>query len=606
MKKKPQYNVWENICFMLKNAIDTAPSVIFQCLAFAAVEVALNLTGLFVTPTVLSRVETRATIRDLLGTIALFTLLLVGLNALRRYLDEINIYGRISVRKAIIKKIIAKNSTTSYPNTRDPKVMELREQSMDYCGGNDVPTEYIWNTLTVLITDIAGFLIYVALLSDLNPGLLILIAVTAIVGFLINNRLNGWGYRHREEFARYEKEISYIYSKTESRQLAKDIRIFGLADWLRDIFNSSYRMLAAFLAKRERIYSLTCVVDVLLQLLRNGIAYGYLIRLALTQGMAASQFLLYFTAFTGFSNWITQLFTQMSELHKESLGLSVVQEYLNYPELFRFEGGQPIPEAAGYELKLEDVSFSYPGGRKKIFDHLNLTIHPGEKLAVVGLNGAGKTTLVKLLCGFYDPDEGRVLLNGEDVRSFNRQEYYDLFSAVFQDMSVLDITIAQTVAQCVDGYDMERVKACIDKAGMLEKIEALPQGFDTHVGRNVYYDGMEFSGGETQRLMLARALYKNGAVLVLDEPTAALDPIAENDIYRKYNDMAANKTSIFISHRLASTRFCDRILFMKEGRIEEEGTHEELLAKKGGYAKLFHVQARYYQEGREFDGEAIG
>lgn len=580
MKKKPQYNVWENICFMLKNAMETAPSVILLCLAFAAVEVALNLTGLFVTPTVLSRVETRAPMRDLLGTIALFTLLLVGLNALREYLDQINIYGRITVRKSIIQKIIVKNSTTSYPNTRDPKVMELREQAMGYCGGNDVPTEYIWNTLTVLFTDIVGFLIYVALLSDLNPGLLAIIAVTAIVGFLINNRLNGWGYYHREEFARYEKEIRYIYRNTESRKLAKDIRIFGLADWLRNIFNSSYRMLAAFVAKRERIYSLTCVVDVLLQLLRNGIAYGYLIRLALTQGMAASQFLLYFTAFTGFSNWITQLFTQMSELHKESLGLSVVQEYLNYPELFLFEGGRPIPEAAGYELKLEDVTFSYPEGGKKIFDHLNLTIHPGEKLAVVGLNGAGKTTLVKLLCGFYDPDEGRVLLNGEDVRSFNRQEYYNLFSAVFQDMSILDITVAQTVAQSVEGYDMERVKACTDKAGMLEKIEALPQGFDTHVGRNVFYDGMEFSGGETQRLMLARALYKNGAVLVLDEPTAALDPIAENDIYRKYNDMAANKTSIFISHRLASTRFCDRILFMKEGRIEEEGTHEELLAKK--------------------------
>lgn len=228
--------------------------------------------------------------------------------------------------------------------------------------------------------------------------------------------------------------------------------------------------------------------------------------------------------------------------------------------------------------------------------HLNLTIRPGERLAVVGLNGAGKTTLVKLICGLQDPTEGRVLLNGEDIRQYDREAYYRLFSAVFQQFSILEATLAENVAQTVENIDLGRVKDCVNKAGLAQKAEALPQGYETHIGRQVYEDGVELSGGETQRLMLARALYKDGPVLVLDEPTAALDPIAENDIYLKYNQMTQGRTSVYISHRLASTRFCDRILFLENGGIAEEGTHEELMERGGSYAALFQVQSKYYQE----------
>lgn len=254
------------------------------------------------------------------------------------------------------------------------------------------------------------------------------------------------------------------------------------------------------------------------------------------------------------------------------------------------------------EIKLENVRYRYPGAEKDTIKGLDLTIHAGEKLAIVGLNGAGKTTLVKLICGFLDPTEGRVLFNGKDVRTLNRRDYYALFSAVFQRFSLLESSIIENIAQRIDGIDERRAWDCAEKAGLTEKIRSLPKGMYTHFGRSVYEDGAELSGGETQRLMLARALYKDGPIIALDEPTAALDPIAENDIYQKYSSMTQGRTSLFISHRLASTRFCDRIIMLKDGCISEAGTHDELMRRGGEYAKLFAVQSKYYREGGREDG----
>ena len=246
---------------------------------------------------------------------------------------------------------------------------------------------------------------------------------------------------------------------------------------------------------------------------------------------------------------------------------------------------------------MENVSFRYPGASEDTLHNLNLTIHNGEKLAVVGRNGAGKSTLVKLLCGFFDPTDGCVLLNGEDIRKYNRKEYYRLFSAVFQDFSILPGTIAENVAQCVDEIDFSRVKAAVKDAGLEENIERLSEKYETKLGRKVHLDAYELSGGETQRLMLARALYRNAPVIVLDEPTAALDPIAESDLYERYHELTKGSTSIYVSHRLASTRFCDRIILIGAGGIAEMGTHEELMEAGKEYAHLYEVQSRYYTEG---------
>ncbi len=595
--RKPAYGIFQSVRFMVRAALRYRKSVLGMCLAYAAISVGINLTQLFLAPVVLDKVERAAPLGELLGSIGSFSLALILLNAVLAYVDGLTLYGRIDVRTGIINDINEKSATTSFPNTRDPKVLKLQEISMRAVDRNSAAGEHVWETLTRLLLNGSAIVIYLGLLSSLNMAVILAVLATTVTGFFVGKRINEWGYRHREELESYEKKLRYLMERSESVALAKDIRIFGLESWIDSIYSGVLRAYDAFINRRERIYFGSCVADVALGVARNAIAYGFLISLVLDQSLGASEFLLYISAFNGFTALVTGFLQECSVLHKECLDLSVIQEYLNLPEPFLFEGGKPVPEAEAYELSLENVAFVYPGTERQIFRNLNLTIRPGEKLAVVGLNGAGKTTLVSLLCGFYDPTKGRVLLNGTDIREFNRREYYRLFSSVFQDCSELDITVAQWVAQAVDGINMEKVKDCIEKAGLTEQVEVLPQKYDTHLGKQAYLDGVQLSGGQMQRLMLARALYKDGAVLTLDEPTAALDPLAENDIYQKYNEMSAGKTSVFISHRLASTRFCDRILLLEDGRIAEEGTHQELMALGGRYAELFQVQARYYREG---------
>ena len=595
--EKPKYSVRQNVCFMVRTAWQTRRRVLLLCVVLAAVQVALNLAQLYIAPEILAKVEQGAPVRELVQTIGFFTAVLFLLQGAAAYCEAVRMPGEIDVRCAIIRMISRKSSETSYPNVHDSKILKLEEQTQRAINSNDDAAEHIWHTLTELLANLGGFAVYLLLLCRLSRFLILLVVLTAAADFFVSHYINEWEYRHRDEREQYDKELHYFLDKPRQVQLAKEIRVFGLAPWLRELREKSLRALAAFVARREKTCLWANAADVVLTLMRNGIAYAYLIRQTLVQGWPASTFLLYFTAVSGAAAWVTGILTQCSQLHKESIDLSRIQEYLHIPEPFRFAGGLQPPAADGYELRLENVSFRYPGTDKDILKQMNLTIRPGERLAVVGLNGAGKTTMVMLLCGFYDPTEGRVLLNGQDIREFDRSAYYRLFSAVFQGFSILDTTIAECVAQTAENIDREKVERCLAQAGLTQAIAQFPQGINTHFGRDVYLDGVQLSGGQTQRLMLARALYKDGPVLILDEPTAALDPLAENDIYQKYSDMTAGKTSVFISHRLASTRFCDRILFIADGGIAEEGTHQELLAKGGAYAELFAVQSRYYQEG---------
>lgn len=599
-KNKPKYSIVQNVCWMIQIAWKKRKRVPIMCVFIAFTEIVISLAQLYITPEILKRVEQHAPMGSLLGTIAGFTGILFLARGMKEYFATIETFPRIDVRSSIISMISRKSCTTSYPNTLDADFIKLRDKANSACCDNNTAAESIWKVLTDLLMDVSGFVIYLTILSRLNTVLLLVVIGSCLAGFYVSRAANNWVYERREDEAAYYAKKLYIRGKSESVVLAKDIRIFGLQDWLNDLLNHVHDIYLDFRFQMEKKYLMADITEAVLTMMRNGIAYGYLIRLMINQGLSVPEFFLYFTAVSTFTTWVMGILRDVTKLHKDSLDISIIREFLEYPEPFRFEKGEPLPRAQNYELRLENVCFRYPGADHDTIHKMNLTVHPGEKLAVVGLNGAGKTTLVKLLCGLFDPTEGQVLLNGRDIRGFHRREYYQLYSAVFQEFSVLDVTVAENIAQTAEHIDYERVYDCIEKAGMTAVIQELPQGLDTHVGKEVFLDGVLFSGGQMQRLMLARALYKDGPILMLDEPTAALDPIAENDIYKKYNDMTQGKTAIFISHRLASTRFCDRIIFMAEGTVLEEGTHENLLARKGEYAKLFEVQSRYYQEGREF------
>ena len=605
---KPKYNLWQNTGFMLRTSRKYAKSVFPLCIVLALLSAGKSVAELLIAPAILNKIELSASLGSVVFTIAAFALVLMLLSGLRSYVDTNALFGRIAVRsQGIYLSISRKYAKTSYPNLLNTDFLALGEKASAACAGNSESSEAIWTTLTDLMTSCIGFIVYLALLTNLNLWLAALVAATTAVSYFASKRINEWGYLHRSEELELTKKIEYADKTATSREFAKDIRMFGLRGWLEDLWGSTMRLYSAFCAKRERKYIWANIIDIVLTFLRNGIAYAFLIGITVKNGLPASQFLLYFAALSGFAQWVVEILDKLSVMHKQSLDISTIREFLDWDEPFDLNGGERIAFEPNkqYEIRLDDVSFRYPKADKDTLSHINLTVHPGEKLAIVGLNGAGKTTLVKLVCGFLDPTEGRILLNGEDIRKFNRNDYYALFSAVFQEFSVLDVTVKENVAQCVDGIDETRVWQCIDKAGLTEKIQSLPKGIETHLGRRVFKDGVEFSGGQTQRLMLARALYKNAPILVLDEPTAALDPIAENDIYQKYNDMTHGRTSFFISHRLASTRFCDRIIFVDSGKIAEEGTHDELLKNGGGYAYMFEVQSKYYRSDNQ-DGTSDG
>lgn len=599
IKEKGKYNTFQNFMWMVRRSkISKVPYLLWLSSLSGILACIINVVGMLTTPMILDLLESGKSIAIFMQTISLVIGLLIVLTGVKTYLHFYMSIPKISCRTGIIESIAEKFSITSFPNVEDEKFLKLQEKASSASNNNSKATEDIWNKIEDLVRYSFSLLIYFVILTKLKWWILLLIIGTSVLEHAINRQIVQWQYNHREEEATHFKMIMYFWRQSKDVGLGKDIRIFGMKSWLMDMFDDAIRIYEAFISRRERKYIWMNVLDLILSFIRNGVAYIYVAKLVVEGNLPASLFVLYIATIGNLTEQMLGIMDTCNTMNRYSMEINVVREYFDYKEQFRFEGGIKLPDAVDgkYEIELKNVSFRYPNNDTDTLHNINLRIAPGEKVAVVGLNGTGKTTLIRLISGFYDPTEGEVLLNGINIKEFNRREYYRLFSAVFQEFSILDATINDNITLEDDATNPERVWEVISKAGLEVKVKNLPDGLNTIIGKKIYENGVLLSGGEEQRLILARTLYKDAPILLLDEPTAALDPIAENDIYHKYNSMTNGKTSVFISHRLASTRFCDRILLLDKGRIIEEGTHDSLILASGEYAKLFNVQKKYYQK----------
>mgnify|MGYP000044211870 FL=1 len=331
----------------------------------------------------------------------------------------------------------------------------------------------------------------------------------------------------------------------------------------------------------------------LLNFLRELVAYAYLTYLVCTGSLSVSDFIFYFGIITGFSNWIMSFVYLYSNMERCCNDCQAFRDFVESDEEKQSKPNVDFKDVESIEFK--NVCFTYPSAENSTINNMSFKVKKGENIAVVGENGAGKTTAVKLLCGLYYATKGDILVNGKSIKDFSLNSYFDLFSVVFQDYRFLPMTVAENICASVN-YDKEKLYGAFEKAGIKDKINSLADKENTYMVKDVYKDAADFSGGEKQKLLLAKAVYKNSPILILDEPTAALDPIAENELYLKYSEITDNKISFFISHRLSSTRFCDRIFFIKDGTVAESGTHEELMKLKGNYYRMYQVQSYYYKE----------
>ena len=438
-----------------------------------------------------------------------------------------------------------------------------------------------------------GVVTSLALIYKINIVMILIILATCVCEFFLLKFLNAKEKKTKDERSSVFVRFDYYYNLSRDFSAAKDIRLYGFTDY----FLQAVAKIIYELEEINQKYMHQSIkvggTRALLNLLRELVAYAYLTYLVCRGRLSVSDFIFYFGIITGFSNWIMNAVYQYSNLERCCNDCAAFREFVESTEESESKPNVNFDSVDSIEFK--NVSFTYPSADKNTINNMSFKVNKGENIAIVGENGAGKTTAIKLLCGLYYPTAGDISVNGKSSRDFSANSYFNLFSAVFQDYYFMPMTIAENICT-TSNYDKEKLYSAFDKAGILDKINTLPDKEKSYMIKDVYKEAVDFSGGEKQKLLLAKAIYKNAPILILDEPTAALDPIAENELYLKYNEMTDNKISFFISHRLSSTRFCDRILFIKDGRVAESGTHEELMALKGAYYRMYQIQSYYYKE----------
>lgn len=588
-----------NIKYMLKNWIAwdkksliyffiRVPALVFQPIVTAYIPKAM-----------IDCITEGVTVGRLTLVVGLLSVLLVLTTWFAPFMQELlNGSARI-IRMRYAVLAFRKNLYTDYKNIESPHGREKNKRAMEFYRSYYSASSDFLDSCNQFCVCIVGIITSLALIYKINMIMILIILATCVCEFFLLKFLNKKEKKTKNERSKIFVRFDYYYNLCRDFSAAKDIRLYGFTDYFMLAVAKIIYELEAVNQKFARQNIKVGGTRALLNLLRELVAYVYLTYLVCSSRLSVSDFIFYFGIITGFSNWIMNAVYQYSNLERCCNDCAAFREFVESTDE---NDNKPDIDFKGIEsIEFQNVSFTYQSAKKSTINNMTFKVNKGENIAIVGENGAGKTTAVKLLCGLYYPTSGEILINGKSNRDFSGNSYFNLFSAVFQDYYFMPMTIAENIC-ATSNYDKEKLFAAFEKAGILDKINTLPNKEKSYMIKDVYKDAVDFSGGEKQKLLLAKAIYKNAPVLILDEPTAALDPIAENELYLKYNEITSNKISFFISHRLSSTRFCDRILFIKDGRIAESGTHDELMALKGAYYRMYQIQSYYYKEN---GGEAV-
>ncbi len=454
-----------------------------------------------------------------------------------------------------------------------------------------------------IVLSLLGIIVFGIVILGKNIVLLIPI----LISMFLRIRITAFVRRkHKEKHAflsGYVKETAYITRKSKEFTAGKDIRIYHMADLFLKKYDEALKGMDRIFHTIHLWYGLSGVIGSLVNFLTESICYLFLIYQLVCGEISVSAFVFLLGLLSNFQRYFVCLLSgYFLELNSFFASLNYIRDFLEipngWPEREKL-GAEKLAELTrdGVKLELRNVSYTYEGNETPVLSLINLTIQPGEKLALIGLNGAGKTTMVKLICGLYEPGEGEIFLNGVPVRDFNREEYYGLMAVMFQDATMLPFSLDENLTgQPSEEIHREFLEKVVELSGFANKYHSLEQKGESWLIKEVNERAVDFSGGEKQKLLFARALYKEAPFLILDEPTAALDPIAENELYQNFSEAVNGRTSLYISHRLSSTRFCDRIVLLEHGKIVEEGSHDSLMGRGGRYAELYEIQSRYYRE----------